>query len=173
VNPSTWSDGNATATQISADKRVQATLFNKKAAVSPNSVVWAEQYASYSSTDGRFAGALFRVRNRTGSAIAWTLSFHATAYGGWNEYASLALNGVNAWSSAGATISSTAVNSATLSIPPNRVSTVIGVAGSGQPTISGFNSRALALAFRANCLTLPSGLEFVDDLDTASGGYEQ
>jgi hypothetical protein len=29
------------------------------------------------------------------------------------------------------------------------------------------------MAFGNNSLQLPAGLEFVDDLDTATGGYEQ
>lgn len=168
VAPSSWSDGNATAAQISADKKMQATLFNKKAAVSPNSVVWAETWQSYSSTNGKFAGALFRVRNKTAASINWPLNFHATAYLAWGETASIALNGVNAWTS---TVDGFATNSysTTLAIPANRVSTVICVAG-GSPASS---TRSTVLAFRNNCLTLPAGLELVDDLDTAAGGYEQ
>ena len=34
-------------------------------------------------------------------------------------------------------------------------------------------TRATLLAFVNNSLTLPAGLEFVDDLDTATGGWTQ
>lgn len=172
VNPSNWSDNNATAAGISADKKVQAALFNKKAAISPNSVVWAETWAAFSSTNGKLAGALFRVRNTTGSAVNWTLYYHATGYVGWSEKASIALNGVDVWSTTGDSYS-TASYTVTVSIPANRVSTLICVAGGSPPFNAGsFTSRTTALAFRNNCLTLPAGLEFVDDLDTATGGYE-
>lgn len=169
VTPQFWSDNNATAAQISSDKKVQATLFNKKAAISPSSVVWAETRSYYSSTDGRLAGALFRVRNQTGAAINWSLNFHATAYPAWGETASIALNGVNVWTSPSESYA-TVNHAVTVSIPANRVSTVMCVAGGSPP--SGTH-RSTVLAFRNNCLTLPAGLEFVDDLDTATGGYEQ
>jgi len=174
VNPSNWSDNNATADQISADKKVQAALFNKKASASPSAVVWSETWMAYSSTNGKFAGALFRVRNTTGAAINWTLNYYATAYPAWGEKASIALNGTLVWSTAAESYSTSAY-SVTLSIPANRVSTVICVAG-GSPaasTGSSVYSRSTVLAFRNNCLTLPAGLVLVDDLDAATGGYEQ
>ena len=34
-------------------------------------------------------------------------------------------------------------------------------------------TRSVILAFYNDSLDLPAGLEFVDDLDTATGGYEQ
>jgi hypothetical protein len=174
VTPSNWSDASATAAQISSDKKVQAALFNKKAAVSQNSVVWSETWLAYSSTNGKLAGALIRVRNKTGAAINWTLDYYATAYPLWGEVASIALNGVSVWTTSGNSYSTTSY-STTLSIPANRVSTVICVAG-GSPAASignGSSSRTTVLAFRNNCLNLPAGLEYVDDLDTATGGYEQ
>lgn len=173
VNPSNWSDGGALAGSISADKKVQAALFNKKAAVSPSSVVWSETWLGFSSTNSKFAGALFRVRNKTGAAINWPLNFYATSYIGWGEKASIAVNGVNAWSNSSDSFV-TSNFSTTLSIPANRVSTIICVAGAS-PGYS-FNSlfvRSTLLAFSNGCLALPAGLEYVDDLDTATGGYEQ
>lgn len=173
VAVSNWSDSNATAAQISADKKTQAALFNKKAAISPNSVVWADTWLAFSSTNGKFAGALFRVRNRTGAAINWPLYFYATAYPAWGEKASIALNGVDAWNTAGDS-GATTNHTTTLSIPANRISTVICVAAASPVyTPSSFHVRSTVLTFRNNCLTLPAGLEFVDDLDTATGGYEQ
>ncbi len=174
VIPSNWSDNNATAAQISSDKKVQAALFNKQAVSSPNSTVWAETYIAYSSTNGKMAGALFRVRNTTGADINWTLHYHATGYVDWGEKASIALNGVNVWSTTGNSFA-TATYSVTVSIPANRISTLICVAGGspGASAGSGMFSRSTVLAFRNNCLTLPAGLEFVDDLNTATGGYEQ
>jgi hypothetical protein len=37
----------------------------------------------------------------------------------------------------------------------------------------GNDIRASQLAFYNNSLVLPAGLELVDDLETATGGYEQ
>ncbi len=173
IIPSVWSDGNGMANQISSDKNVQAALFNKKAAISPSSVVWSETWLGYSSTNSKFAGALFRVRKKTGAPINWTLQYYATAYGGWGERASIALNGVSVWNTTGDSTASS-IYSLVMSIPANRISTVICVAGAspGYGIGSAF-VRSTLLAFRNNCLTLPDGLEFVDDLDTATGGYEQ
>lgn len=42
------------------------------------------------------------------------------------------------------------------------------MASSGAPS----GTRTLNLAFYNNCLNLPAGLEYVDDLLTATGGYE-
>ncbi len=170
VMPSSWSDGNATAAMISSDKRVQATLFNKKAAISPNSVAWAEAWSSYSSTNGKMAGALFRVRNNTGEAINWPLSFYGTCSWVWSEVASVSLNGTSSYTSGSTNGSALTTHAVTLSIPANRTSTVICVAGSGG--VSG-NMRSTVLAFFNDCLTLPAGLEYVDDLEHATGGYEQ
>lgn len=173
VVPSNWSDAGATASMISADKKVQAALFNKKASISPDSVVWADAWASYSSTNGKLAGALFRVRNTTGAAINWPLNFYGSCYAAWSELASVSLNGANSYSSDAINGNAQTQHSVTLSIPPNRTSTVICVATSGVPSSTTPPMRATVLAFFNGCLTLPAGLEFVDDLDSATGGYEQ
>ena len=59
-----------------------------------------------------------------------------------------------------------------LEIPPGRTSRLIVVSTSSQPS-SGSAMRLTRLAFTNNSLDLPAGLQFVDDLDTASGGWEQ
>jgi len=56
------------------------------------------------------------------------------------------------------------------------VSTVVFVSTTGPASIqpaSGVYPRSILLGFYNNRLNLPGGLEFVDDLDTATGGYEQ
>jgi collagen triple helix repeat protein len=171
IPPSTWSDGSGLASQISADKEVQRTFFTRKGFARANALVHAETYYYYSSTDGKMVAALFRVRNTTGAAITWTPVMRLTAYGSWGEVASVALNGANVWNSGGATIPTTAgVVGVALSIPANRTSTVIVVAGSGP---GGGPTRSVLMAFGNNSLQLPAGLEFLDDLDTAAGGWEQ
>jgi hypothetical protein len=57
-----------------------------------------------------------------------------------------------------------------LPIPPGRVSTAIFVSTSNP--MSG-ETRLSLLAFSNDTFALPAGLELVDDLETASGGWEQ
>ncbi|MBM4343125.1 MAG: proprotein convertase P-domain-containing protein [Deltaproteobacteria bacterium] len=170
VHPSTWTDGSAVASSISADKDVQRALFTQKRFAGKNAMVCSDVWLMYSSTDGKVCAALFRVKNSTGADITWTPHFYYTAYSGWSEAASIAVNGANVWSNGG-----TSNTSVGLTIPKNRVSTVIFVATGSHAHHIGHNihERVTYLAFYNNSLALPSGLSFVDDLDTATGGYEQ
>ena len=168
VTPSNWTDGNALASQISASKDVQRTLFQKKGYAKENGMLFCDQFYETSSTDGEVFTALFRISNTTGAAITWTPNFIYTAYTTWGEKASITVNGANSWSSG--TSGSAAVS---LSIPSGQVSTVIFVCTSSSPTpISGaFLLRSCQFGFYNNSLTLPAGLQYVDDLDTATGGW--
>ena len=120
------------------------------------------------------AAALFRIKNTTSGAIGWSPHFHYTCYAGFSERASVALNGANSWNSGGSHCGVSSETSVTLSIPAGRTSTVIFVSTSSiayyYPPVQ---IRALILAIGDNTLGLPAGLEFVDDLDTATGGWEQ
>jgi len=169
VNPSNWTDGNAQAAHISANKELQRTFFNKKGYGGKNANVWSDVWYSYSSTNSRMSAALFRVKNTTASAINWTVYFWYSSYYGWSEVASASLNGASNWVSNNDCGGSCNVG-LTFSIPANRVSTVIVVSASSP---SGGGMRGNQLLFFNDCLALPSGLEFVDDLHTAVGGYEQ
>jgi hypothetical protein len=173
VNPSTWTDGGGRAYMLSSNKEVLRTLFTKKGYAGKNAVVHAEVFNQYSSTNGKVAMALFRVKNATASPITWTPFFWYTAYSGWGELASVALNGADAFTTGGG--NGTLATSLNLSIPANRTSTVIFVSTSSAPIYvgSGFYARQVTLAFRNDSLALPAGLSFVDDLDTATGGWEQ
>ncbi|MHC4695326.1 MAG: hypothetical protein ACYTFA_01135 [Planctomycetota bacterium] len=173
--PNQWTDGAALASEMSGDKEVLRTLFTRKGYGGKNAAVIAETYHTYSSTNGRVAAALFRIKNTTASAINWPLQFRYTCYRTWGERASVTLNGENSWDSFvedSGVDSSVAVD---LSIPPNRTSTVIVVSTSDSPYVlggAGTSVRTLILAFINNSLELPPGLEYVDDLDTATGGWE-
>ncbi len=166
ITPSTWSDGNGLAAQMSSDKQVLLSLFSKRAYGGNNALVWADEWYSNSSTNGKFAGALFRIENTTGAAINWNVSWYATGYESWSERASVTVNGVNEFTSTGSVYPST-VHSRSLSIPANRTSTIIFIAASSpaNPTRSTF------LAFTSNSLALPAGLKYVDDMDTAPNGW--
>jgi hypothetical protein len=161
VNPSTWTDGNATAQNMSADLGVLSTFFTNKGYAGKNAMIWSEVEATFSSTNGEIGAALFRIQNSTGSAINWTPSFYYSSFGAWNEWAGVAVNGVNVWTSGGSnTLSSQSV---TLSIPANSTSTVIFTSSLG-PAFAGLSERAGQLGFFNNSLQLPAGLAFVDDL---------
>ena len=61
-----------------------------------------------------------------------------------------------------------------MGLPANRTSTVICVSHAGPYfNIGSLYMRATVMGFVENSLQLPAGLEFVDDLETATGGYEQ
>ncbi|MFZ4580580.1 MAG: proprotein convertase P-domain-containing protein [Myxococcota bacterium] len=165
VNPSTWGDGSGRAYQMNFDAEIMRTFFNKKMWVGLNAMVVANTWCNYSSTNSWHTGVMMRIKNTTASAISWTPYFYATGRTDWSEYASLSLNGANNWQSPG-NHSSGSTYAVTLSIPANRTSTVIVIAGAH--TDSGC-FRTNYLAFYNNSLSLPSGLLFVDDLDSATG----
>ena len=179
VNPSSWSDGAAKASQISHDKELQSALFNKKGYSKKNSNVWCEEWISYSSTNGKLAGALFRIKNTTERDITWVVDLCYTSNILYNEVASASVNGNNTWASNN-NCGAGGRQRLSLLIPANRTSTIIFISASSkelvlfaQPNGAPVSMRGLQLAFVNNCLMLPTGLEFIDDLDIATGGYEQ
>lgn len=164
INPSNWTDNNALAYQISANKDVQRTLFQRKGYAKENAMIHCNNWVSYSSTNGEVCVVMFRINNTSGSAISWTPFFYYTAYAGWSEMASITVNGANTWSSG-----TSGQTSVSLSIPSGQVSTVIFVSTSGQPVAG--SVRPCRMIFYNNSLILPAGLQYVDDLDTATGGW--
>ena len=164
VPPSSWTDASATAGSMSSDKEVLRTLFTNKGYAKGNAVIMNENWQSFSSTNGKVVMALFRIKNTTAASITWSPSFYYSAYSAWGEFSSVALNGNSVF-----TAGSSGNTSLSLSIPPNRVSTIIFVSTSSNDS----PLRNCRLAFINNSLILPSGLIYVDDLDTATGGYEQ
>ena len=168
VNPSTWTDSNGMASNMSASAETLRTLFNKKLFPGANAMVSAARWRDNSSTNGKVTVALLRINNSTGGAIDWQPFFYFTAFASWGERASIAVNGVNAWNTGGDHHhNSTAAP--TLSIPANQTSTVIWVVPSGPPWSLGVFYRMTFLAFYNDSLTLPQGLTLVDDLDTLNG----
>jgi hypothetical protein len=166
VNPSTWTDGRAYASSLSADKNILRTLFNKKLNSGWNAVVQASEWYYSSSTDGQVTGAYFRIRNTKASAITWRTFFYFSGYWSWDEATSVALNGVSQWVyQSNCAVCSVNVD---IAIPANRVSSVIFISTSGVPS----SMRSNVLVFYNDCLRLPDGLEYVDDLEYATGGWE-
>ena len=165
VNPSRWGNGQARVWEMSNDASVMATLFTRTMYPGANATVAADSWLSYSSTNSRHTAVLMRIRNVTAAAIPWTVSFYYSCYPSWDEVASAALNGANNWVCA-ATSGAASMQSLNLTLPAGRTSTLVIASASGAP--SG-GMRSNVLGFLADCLDLPAGLEFVDDLDTVTG----
>ena len=169
VAPSAWTDGNGTANMMTSDKNLLRALFTQKGYPGKNAAVMNDVCLQLSSTTGKMVLVLFRIKNSTASTINWPMSYIGTAYSGWGEMTSVALNGQQVFQS-GNDMSITL----NLPIPAGRTSTVIVVAGSSAPSTfgAGVYERACRLLFTNDSLGLPAGLSFVDDLDTATGGWE-
>lgn len=168
VTPLNWSDGGAIAANMSSDKQILLALFSNKGYAGKNAMVYADEWYSYSSTNGKFATALFRIENTTGNDINWVVDWYCTSYGGWGEKASITVNGANTWNSGSSSFGANHHETITLSIPANRKSTIIFVSAS--TTVN--NTRGVFLGFDNNCLDLPAGLKYIDDLDIAPNGWD-
>lgn len=164
VAPSTWTDSNGVAASIT-DVGVLRDLVTQKGYGGKNALVVADTWYSYSSTNGTMAIAVFRIKNTTANGIVWTAKTFQTSYSEWGEKASVALNGSSIWDSGGNNYGATTGHTHFMTIPASSTSTVIFVSGSSSPSGS---SRTCMLAFYNDSLDLPAGLEFVDDLDTAT-----
>jgi hypothetical protein len=170
IAPSNWSDNGYRAYQMSASKDVLCALFNQKGYCKNNSLIYARHYRSYSSTDARFVGACFRIKNNNTSASSWTMYWYFSCYGSWTNYASVALNGSELYvNTSNCNTSSSA--SFTVSIPANRTSTLILVSSGCYMCGCCQYPWGIVLAVYNNSLQLPSGCEYVDDLDVASDGW--
>ena len=170
VSIDSWISTSALASDISSSKEKQRTLFTQKGYAKKNAMIYADSFLQGSQGGGKVVTALFRIKNSTAGAIDWTPNFYYTAWDAYGELASVALNGANSWSG---TVTGKKTN-LTLSIPASRTSSVIFVSTSGQPHGVGGTSiqiRLVTLGFYGDSLDLPAGLEFIDDLDTASGNW--
>lgn len=176
VAPSTWTDGRATVSSISSNKDYWRNFFTKRGYGGFSALVWSEEWYQHSSTNGRVVGLLFRIRNITpNTTITWNLSFQFSSNIGYDEVASLGVNGNQLWSSATLAAQQYCAPQCKqvqpIPIPPNRVSSVMLMVPSGSLQAC-CNSRSLFLAFVDDSLRLPTGLQYVDDLFTTSGGFE-
>jgi subtilisin-like proprotein convertase family protein len=171
VNPSSWTDGNYRAVHVSSDSDILRTLFTRSGppiGTLKNAMVYADEWYYTSSTNGKVIATLFRIRNSTANDITWKVYWYKTAYGSWNEWAGIALNGQEVWHSGGGDYNACHNTSHDITIPKNRTSTVIFTSPSGGPS----GTRPAFMAFYNNSLVLPNGLEFVDDLDFKPNGWD-
>ena len=170
IAPSTWTDGSAKIWSITTDKSLWRNVLTKSMPIYPTMAVIQDSWYDPSSTNGHVLIVLFRIKNSTGSAINWAPQFLHTNCGSWSEHTSLTLNGAGNWSHGGDCYgNSNCTAQPTLAIPANRVSSVMMAAMSG----CGGGMRAQILTFLNGTLALPTGLQYVDDLDTATGDWSQ
>lgn len=180
VHPSHWTDSNYRAYQMKNDFKYLRRLFIHRATADHyGATICAENFIMHSSTNGLMCGAVFRIMNKATSTITWRPEWRFTSYSGWGERASITVNGNNNWSDGGChgrgggcTVTQS------LNIPANsnknRISTVIFVSGGTNYYGWGaWNWRANLHMFRNGALRLPSGLEYVEDMDTKTGGWKQ
>ncbi|MBK7853486.1 MAG: hypothetical protein IPJ66_20775 [Bacteroidetes bacterium] len=85
VTPANWTDGNALASQISPNKDIQRTFFQKKGYAKENALIYSDQFITNTSVDGQMVALLFRISNSTGAAINWTPFFQYSAYTVWEK----------------------------------------------------------------------------------------
>jgi len=174
IHPSQWSNGEYRVDQMNNDFKYLQRLFTRKATASSfGATICADMNNQYSSTNGGHCGVIFRIKNTGKSTVSWSPLVTMTSYHGWDETASISVNGNNQIGARNCQYECR--NSDTLRIPANsagnRVSTVIYMSGSSHN--SGQTSRALMLSFQDNSLNLPNNLEFVDDLDVQTGAWKK
>jgi hypothetical protein len=170
VAPSQWADGGYRAYQMSSEKSSLLALFAEKGYAKSNALIYVRQMRYYSSTDARFVGVLLRIKNNNTSAVNWTPYVYYTCYGSWTNYASGALNGVEFFvDSSNRTTCYT--NAWTLSLPASRTSTVIILSSFDMGCSCCQYYAAIGLSFYNNSLNLPTGCEYVDDMNTAADGW--
>jgi len=173
ISVQTWKFG-AEVNTVSASKDLWRNFFTKRSYGGFNALIFADEYFPQDtngrlSITSRIGVCIFRIRNTLSTNVTWPVSFWYSAYPLWMDIASVALNGVNQFNSAfNNYLCYHCQQSLTLSIPPNRVSTVMFAVGSGPVS----TTRTMLLSFISNSLSLPNGLFYVDDMDIAQGGWE-
>ena len=176
VAPSNWTS-NYVATHISDKADLLRALYVRRGpriGLLSNATVYADEWRHYNSSSGsKFVSALFRVRNTTKGEITWNVTWYRTAYGGWGDRASIAINGGNVWDSGGSNYSPSTSSNHAIKVPASRTSTVIFIAAATSENTSSYGggTRSLFMAFTGGTLKLPNGLEYVDDLHTKADGW--
>jgi hypothetical protein len=154
------------------------SFFTKRGFGGQNVMIFGEEYYphmgnSRDSITSRIGVVLFRIRN-VGTAVQQLRPiFWYTHYVIWGDIASVALNGVSVWNSATTSnywsCQMCGPQQLTLNIPPGRVSTIMFAVGSGGVS----TTRTMLLSFIDNSLALHPDLFWVDDLDIATGGWDE
>jgi subtilisin-like proprotein convertase family protein len=169
IAPSDWTSSYRTY-QISPDKEYWRMFFTRQGKMGSGGIVHSEIYNGYQSNSnwGRHLVAVFRIQNDSGVAKNWSPTFRYTCWNGWSDQADISVNGQNIWNPNNDSFQEQA--QVTLTIPSQKLNTVMfHVSGSQNWN----NYRFVFLAFNKGAMTLPVGLKFIDDLDTATGDWTQ
>jgi len=177
VHPSQWTDNGYRSWDMNADlKYIKRFFVRHGTAHKYGATICSECYFMYSSTTGRMCGVAFRIKNTGSSATNWNPEFMYTSWSGWGEDASASLNGASTWRHwCGGSYCRTNIGFKIQANPSkDRISTIIFVTGGTNTYHVGYNrwERANILMFNDNSLSLPNNLEYVDDLDTATGSWK-
>lgn len=170
-HPSNWSNSNACASSMSDNSEILRRIFHHDGpaiGTVNNANVFSNRTGYDGSTGASHLFALFRVHNDTDNDISWNVRFYGTGYSGWSNRISVALNGSNEYCP-GSDYSPSSQHDVNLNIPANRTSTVIVSTSSYYDSHS---HRSNVMIFKDNCLDLPEGLEFIDDLDVKANGWD-
>jgi hypothetical protein len=172
VRPQQWGDGNIQAHQMNPDIRYLKRMFTSRATGDAEAGANAciENFMMPHSTDDKRCGALFRIKNSAAGPVTWRVSWTFTGWSGWGNQASVAVNKRNVWHG---NCHHHCERTESIAMVPNdtrdRVSTVVFITG-GSATYGHYNYyRTNMLSF--NRMALPDGLDFVDDLDSATGSW--
>jgi uncharacterized coiled-coil protein SlyX len=172
-HPSQWGDGNTNVWDMHPDIRYMGRLFTRRGVGTQyGATVCSETWYLYSSTDTKYCIALFRIKNTQTRTIGWRTNWYGTGWSGWGNYQTATMNGSQRW---GGSCTWWCHRAYTWSIPANsnrnRVSTVIFANGMTHPNhySDGHHIETTFLGFDG--LGLPSGLQYVDDMDSASGRW--
>jgi len=172
-HPSQWGDGNTNVWDMHRDIRYMARLFTRRGVGTQyGATVCSETWYLYSSTDTKYCIALFRIKNVGTSTVGWRVNWHGTGWSGWGNYQTITMNGSQRW---GSSCTWWCHRSYTFNIPANsnrnRVSTVIFANGMCHPNHYADNHHIETTFLGFDGLALPNNLQYVDDMDTASGNW--
>jgi hypothetical protein len=174
-NPSNWGDGNARVWDMHPDIQFLGRIFTRRgvgAADGSGATVCSETWYLYSSTDTKYCIALFRIKNTRTSTINYAARWYGTGWSGWGNQQSATMNGNVNWA---ASCTWWCQRDRTWAVPANaqgnRVSTLIYANGMSHPNHYADNHHIEATFLGFDGLTPPAGLEFVDDLSTATGQW--
>jgi len=172
-HPSQWGDGNTNVWDMHSDIRYMARLFTRRGVgTQGGATVCSETWYLYSSTDTKYCIALFRIKNTQTRTIGWRTNWYGTGWSGWGNYQTATMNAQQRW---GGSCTWWCHRGYTWNIPSNsnrnRVSTVIFANGMCHPNHYADNHHIETTFLGFDGLQLPNGLEYIDDMDTASGRW--
>jgi hypothetical protein len=167
VHPSQWSDGNARAIDMDWTPSTLRKIFHMRYVGDKTGVnVCSEAYAQRTSTNGYMCIVMFRIKNTKNTQLQFNPTWRYSADMGWSERASVAVNKKDVWHG-DCSSQNYCARSLKIAIPPGKTSTVIFAAPStGRHCTYSKCYRSTYNAF--DNLKLVDGLEFVEDLDTAT-----